>query len=218
MSSAITIVINAAGIGSRLDYGLPKCLVPVLGRPVISWQLDLLKDHDVIVVAGFRADAVTAHLRTERPDIPVVLNHDFRNTGTAASLRLGARLAQDWILSLDGDLLVAPDALAAWVGNIGPQVGVVPRTTQDAVGVRVEAGWATAMGFDVDAPLEWNGLLRMRASDVEAFGTGHVFQSVVHRLPIPVRETDSVEIDYPEDLERAKDWLLSHTDGSSWTS
>ncbi|HWL00881.1 MAG TPA: NTP transferase domain-containing protein [Microbacteriaceae bacterium] len=220
MPSAVTVVINAAGIGSRLDYGLPKCLVPILGRPLISWQLDLLGDHEVVVVAGFRARDVAAHLRSERPDVPIVLNHEFRSTGTAASLRLGARLAQDWVLSLDGDLLVAPEDLTQWLEGGEPLVGVSPRTTTNAVGVTVEDGLATSMGFDVDSPVEWNGLLRMPAEEVRAFGPGHVFESVQGHLPIRVAECDTVEVDHPQDLERASTWLAARTDESrtAWTS
>jgi bifunctional UDP-N-acetylglucosamine pyrophosphorylase/glucosamine-1-phosphate N-acetyltransferase len=37
-----TVVIAAAGKGSRLDYGLPKILFPVAGRPILEWLLDLV--------------------------------------------------------------------------------------------------------------------------------------------------------------------------------
>lgn len=36
-----TIVIAAAGKGTRLDYKLPKILFPVAGRPILEWLLDL---------------------------------------------------------------------------------------------------------------------------------------------------------------------------------
>ena len=37
-----TVLIAAAGKGSRLDFGLPKILFPVAGRPILEWLLDLV--------------------------------------------------------------------------------------------------------------------------------------------------------------------------------
>lgn len=220
MSSSLTVVISAAGIGSRLDYGLPKSLVPVHGRPLIDWQLDILRDHDVIVVAGFRAAEVAAHLGRVRPDVPIVLNHRFRDTGTAASLRLGAALAQDWIVSLDGDLLVEPDHLRDWVSGTGARLGVTPRITTEAVGVTIDdAGFAQAMDFGIESDYEWNGLLRLPRELVLGFGDGHVFQSLLPMLPIEASIGDCVEVDHPHDLDRAASWLAARVDetGNSWT-
>jgi choline kinase len=214
-------VINAAGIGSRLDYGLPKCLVPVLGRPLLDWQLDLLGDVDVVVVAGFRASDVSAHLARVRADVPVILNHRFGYTGTAASLRAGAAIAQDWVVSLDGDLLVEPEYLRVWLSGDTPLVGATPRVTSEAVGVEIDGnGMAREMGFGIPSEMEWNGLLRMRRDEVLEFGDGHVFESLLGRLPIPVAAGECVEIDHPRDLERAAVWLASRVDEtrSSWTS
>lgn len=221
MSDSLTVVINAAGIGSRLDYGLPKCLVPVLGRPLLNWQLDLLEDVEVVVVAGFRAAEVAEHLAKTRRDIPIVLNHRFRDTGTAASLRLGAALAQDWVVSLDGDLLVEPSYLTEWVSETGARVGVTPRATAEAVGVEIdEHGLVRDMGFGIPSDVEWNGLLRLPREQVLGFGDGHVFESLLNHLPIPAAEGSCVEIDHPNDLDRAAIWLSDRVDEtrSTWTS
>jgi choline kinase len=218
---SLTVVINAAGIGSRLDYGLPKCLVPILGRPLLDWQLDLLGDVEVVVVAGFRAAEVAEHLGRARPDVPVILNHRFRYTGTAASLRLGAAIAQESVVSLDGDLLVDPDYMREWLADGGPLVGVTPKITTEAVGVDIdETGHARAMGFGVASDMEWNGLLRLPRDEILDFGDGHVFESLLPRLPIRVAAGDCVEIDHPRDLDRAATWLSARVDEtrSSWTS
>ena len=36
-----TLIIPAAGLGSRLGLNLPKVLVPVDGRPMIDWLVEL---------------------------------------------------------------------------------------------------------------------------------------------------------------------------------
>ena len=60
MSSDFTVVIAAAGIGSRLGMNLPKSLVEINGRTVLERLLtECLHDvADVRLVVGFRADEV----------------------------------------------------------------------------------------------------------------------------------------------------------------
>ncbi|MBF0602423.1 MAG: NTP transferase domain-containing protein [Nitrospirae bacterium] len=47
-----TVVIPAAGTGSRLGFDRAKILYPLLGRPILDWLLDALEDvaHRVILV------------------------------------------------------------------------------------------------------------------------------------------------------------------------
>ncbi len=59
------LVIPAAGTGSRLKSILPKVLVPVLGRPMLDWLIDLYKPYvaGVVVVTNPAAQPlVTRHL------------------------------------------------------------------------------------------------------------------------------------------------------------
>ncbi|MDZ7727558.1 MAG: phosphocholine cytidylyltransferase family protein [Dehalococcoidia bacterium] len=69
-------VVLAAGLGGRLrDHtaGLPKPLLPVAGRPLISYTLDALAAagvDDAIVVTGYREAAVRAGL-SEAAGIPL---------------------------------------------------------------------------------------------------------------------------------------------------
>ncbi|MBF0149088.1 MAG: NTP transferase domain-containing protein [Magnetococcales bacterium] len=55
-----TIIIPAAGTGSRLGYHQPKILYPLLGRPILDWLLDALQDvmHRVVLV-------LSPHARTQ---------------------------------------------------------------------------------------------------------------------------------------------------------
>lgn len=220
MHRLVTIVINAAGLGSRLDYGLPKCLVPVLGRPIIEWQLELLHDLEVIVVAGFRAAEVSKAVAKIRSDIPIVMNHRFYETGTAHSLRLGAQIAQNWVVSLDGDLLPEPTFLDQFIASPGPIVGASRRSTAEAVGLSIDSGQnVTEMGYEIQGPLEWNGLLRLQREHVITFGSGHVFESLLPFLPLPMVEGNTVEVDDSDDLRRANKWMESRVrrGGKNWT-
>ncbi len=42
---------------------MPKPMVPLLGRPILEYTIDFLPSiiDEVIIVVGYRADAITAH-------------------------------------------------------------------------------------------------------------------------------------------------------------
>jgi bifunctional UDP-N-acetylglucosamine pyrophosphorylase/glucosamine-1-phosphate N-acetyltransferase/UDP-N-acetylglucosamine pyrophosphorylase len=61
MMSGRAAVVLAAGKGTRMKSELPKVLVPVCGRPMIDYVLDVLADcglDRVLVVVGYRQDLV----------------------------------------------------------------------------------------------------------------------------------------------------------------
>ncbi|MFT4284219.1 MAG: NTP transferase domain-containing protein [Protaetiibacter sp.] len=217
------MVISAAGIGSRLDYGMPKCLVPICGRPLLAWQLDAIAsidpDVEIVVVAGYRAADVARFLREVAPGVPVVLNHRFASTGTSGSLRRGARMAGgEFVVSLDGDLLISPEELRPWIEGSGRAIGVSPRSTRTPVVVRRDdADLVVEMGFDLEGDLEWNGLLRLPREIVIEFGDDHVFWNLQRMLPLPSIASHTVEIDDPDDLDRAETWLTSRLEERTWT-
>lgn len=58
-------IVLAAGKGTRMKTDLPKVLVPALGRPIITYVLDSLRNAGVgriTVVVGYRQDLVRAAL------------------------------------------------------------------------------------------------------------------------------------------------------------
>lgn len=68
MSEACAIVL-AAGKGTRMKSDLPKVLVPIAGRPMIDFVLDMLDACGVrrqLIVVGYRSDLVREHLASRR--------------------------------------------------------------------------------------------------------------------------------------------------------
>ena len=58
-------VILMAGSGSRLQASVPKPLIPMLGRPLISYIFDALQSagvQNVHVVVGANSDALVARI------------------------------------------------------------------------------------------------------------------------------------------------------------
>ncbi|CAA6820556.1 MAG: Mannose-1-phosphate guanylyltransferase, partial [uncultured Sulfurovum sp.] len=62
-------VILAGGKGTRvrpLTYMLPKPMVPIVERPIMSFLLELLKKHsfdEVIVTVGYMANTIEDHYK-----------------------------------------------------------------------------------------------------------------------------------------------------------
>ena len=112
MAVSRTVIISCAGMGNRLGLGTTKALLEIDGKPLIIRHLEMLEhERDIRVVVGYQAEAVIETVRKYRDDILFVFNHQYRETGTGASVALAAKYAGEFILSLDGDLLVHPEDL-----------------------------------------------------------------------------------------------------------
>ena len=110
MQVSRTVIISCAGMGNRLGLGTTKALVEVEGKPLIMHHLEKLKDEsDIRVVVGYQAEKVINVVRKYRKDVVFVFNHNYRETGTGASVALASQYANEYILSLDGDLIIHPD-------------------------------------------------------------------------------------------------------------
>jgi NDP-sugar pyrophosphorylase family protein len=92
--SSMDVVVLAGGQGSRLRTlfpDLPKLLVPVAGRPFISYllaQLDRYKARRVVLALGYLADRVQDHLERRGPiaDLEVVTRVESAPMGTGGAL------------------------------------------------------------------------------------------------------------------------------------
>ncbi len=211
MQDALTVVISAAGMGTRLGMNVPKALVHVGGTPILTRQLQMLEDvDDVVVVAGFRSQLVIDLLREVRPDARVALNHEFTSTGTAASVAKGAALASGWVVSLDGDLLVREPDLRAVLEHPGACLGLTPARSKAPVWARVEAdGVVSGLSQQDATEWEWSGLAKVPADVARGLGRGHVFHGLRDALPLASRVVDCVEIDDLDDLRDAERWVAS---------
>lgn len=110
------VAILAAGQGTRMRSDLPKVLHHLAGRPLIDHVIDLAlriaRPHDIVVVVGHKAEAVSGVVR-ER-GVGEVLQEPQLGTGDALRVALDGlkeRLA-DRILVLSGDVpLLRPETI-----------------------------------------------------------------------------------------------------------
>ena len=103
----ITIVIPMAGNGSRFTkagYADPKPLIPVRGKPMISWVVDNLAIAGARFVFIIRADypaSCKEYLRSIAPDCSIIVVHKVTEGAACTVL-----LAKNWINN-DTPLLIA---------------------------------------------------------------------------------------------------------------
>ena len=86
----------AAGLGTRLDpltRYLPKCLMPLYGRPLLDHWLEKLSDlgvNEFVVNTHHHADLVADYVRASRFADAVTLAHEPELLGTSGTIRLHA--------------------------------------------------------------------------------------------------------------------------------
>jgi len=218
MNNQPTIIINAAGRGTRLGRQQPKCLVSFRNRPLIHWQLQNLQTfQDIVVVVGFQAQNVMETVKAIRPDARFVFNERFAETGTASSLCLGARTARGSVVSLDGDMLVHPADFVAFCSSSLPCIGVSAIQSIAPVLVIVTANQPRqAMKFLIEPMqgremecFEWTGLVMFDPTSIPLDATGHVFQMISPMLPCHSIHVRCCEIDYPDEMLAMENWISS---------
>ncbi len=210
MAVSRTVIISCAGMGNRLGLGSTKALVDIDGKPLIIRHLEMLEEErDIRVVVGYQAEKVIDVVRKYREDILFVFNRRYRETGTGASVALAARYANQYVLSLDGDLLVHPEDMEKILACDHEFIsGGVPGTddpwmlqTYEENGREYVSSFSKNIGTS-----EWNGVTQMKSQKMQN-GTGHVFQMLEPYLPVPFLELRTREIDTVNDYERAVAWV-----------
>jgi choline kinase len=208
--------VSAAGIGSRLGMNTPKCLVQVGGRAIIDHQLELLADfREVRIVVGFMEERVIEHVRKLRSDVIFVRNPSYRSTSTLQSLSLGAKHLKRPFIIIDGDLIFEKRSFDAFVAACTetPLLGVAAAGADDAVFVQTERddrGRLIVTRFQ-RAPrtgLEWIGIAYLDNSHLE-YKNCWTYQILERKLPIAAKQIQEMEVDTPNDLERANRALLN---------
>jgi len=117
----VAVAVLAAGRGSRLGGDIPKPLVELRGRPLVSWALDAATGSDlrpVVLVVGHHGNAVA---RVAPEGVIVVRSRRWRR-GIARSLRAALEVLEPWAqvgavaVGLADQPLVGPDAYRRLAG------------------------------------------------------------------------------------------------------
>jgi len=230
-------VILAAGRGSRLNGGnsdMPKCLVTVGGKTLLSRNIDILRAagvDDVVVVVGCAAETV----RRSIPDVTFVENSIFAQTNSLYSLWLARTLLADGFVVMNCDVLVHPQLVFDLVGARHEDALLLAyRDEQTTYGdeemkVRVRCGRVIDMSKSMDpddadgenlgivkfgatgAALLVEELDKLVAAGEQKAWVPRAFKEFAQRRPlwaIGTRGLPWTEIDFPEDYRRAVEVVL----------
>lgn len=197
-------------MGTRLGKGCTKALLKIDGKPLIIRQLEMLNDYDDIrVVVGYQSEKVIEMVNSYRKDIKFLYNTDYKTTGTAASFSKGLLNSREYIVSLDGDLLVHPDDLKMFLLKEGEYIGGCLPTTDNPV-LMVLNNHKQVVKFSREiGDLEWTGLAKIKAERLRA-GTKHVYMMLEPLLPIDVIVIRTKEIDTENDYVNAVKWIKNN--------
>ncbi len=213
MCSVENAVIAAAGMGTRLGAGLPKCLVRVADRPIIDYQLALLREvPHVFMVVGFREMDVIEYVRKLRSDVIFVRNADFQHTKTLESFHLAARGITGRAVFMDGDMILEQESFHNFMEKAACSsdslVAVTRRLSDEPVYAEMkgEPENLQVEGFSYDKPsaYEWANVACLPAASVHG-GTTHVFEFLSEMLPLSAAILDRLEVDTHEDLRIAEE-------------
>jgi bifunctional UDP-N-acetylglucosamine pyrophosphorylase/glucosamine-1-phosphate N-acetyltransferase len=112
----ITAIILAAGQGTRMKSSRPKVLHEILGRPMIAYLLDTLREsgvNDIVVVVGHQAEAVKEALKDY--GVRFVIQEPQLGTGHAVQVAMPAvPPSAGTVMVLCGDApLISVESIAA---------------------------------------------------------------------------------------------------------
>jgi choline kinase len=224
------VVILAAGMGTRLARPLPKPLTELRdGRSIMKQQMDNLATafadtFRVMIVVGFKLEAIIERF----PEATFVYNEFYDQTNTSKSLLKALRASGDGgVLWLNGDVVFDPQVLVRVTPFIeSGQSFVVVNTskvsdeevkyTLDAAGFidqlskQVQPALGEAVGINYVAAQDKAALIARlnEVDDQDYFERGIEIAIVNDGLKfqaIDISDLYAVEVDFPEDLERANE-------------
>jgi bifunctional UDP-N-acetylglucosamine pyrophosphorylase/glucosamine-1-phosphate N-acetyltransferase len=150
-----SVILLAAGQGSRMNSDLPKVLHPLAGAPLIAHALESARGIDpdrIVVVTGVGAAQVEAAVAEIDPEIIVVEQAEQRGTGDAVRVALPA---------LDG---AAGDVVVLY----GDTPFIEPDTLQAMLDARVEGAAVVVLGFEAEEPGAYGRLVLDADGDLAA--------------------------------------------------
>ena len=227
--ATVQAVILAAGMGTRLGRPFPKPLTPLAdGRTIMAQQMDNLRtafgdDHRVLVVVGFKLELIMEAF----PDVAYAYNESYDQTNTNRSLLKALRLTPPGtgVLWMNGDVVFDPAILDALRPSIEADRSAIcvntAKTADEEVkytvdgrglvkelskGVRDALG--EAIGINFVAAKDKDVLVRHLADcdEQDYFERGletAIADSGLQVHPVDITEHFAVEVDFPDDLERA---------------
>ena len=97
MTGELTVVVLAAGGGTRMKSKTMKVLHPVAGRTMIAHVLAAVQETSprrIVTVVGHQRDQVGAHIQELVPDVVLAVQEEQHGTGHAVRVAMDAVVVQ----------------------------------------------------------------------------------------------------------------------------
>ncbi len=101
--SKLSAIILAGGEGKRMKSDKPKTLSKVLGRPILQWVLDALKDSgidEICVVTGYKREYIEEYLKSLPYSVETTFQSERLGTGHAVMT------AKEFLKKNSGEVIV----------------------------------------------------------------------------------------------------------------
>ena len=101
-------IILFGGKGTRMESELPKALVPVKGKSIISYSIDYLLTskhiNKIILALGYKSDMVMDYIKKNYPEDKILFSTEHEPLGTGGAVRKAMLLSgSDFLLVQNGD-------------------------------------------------------------------------------------------------------------------
>lgn len=209
MPPARTLVLNCAGIGSRLGLGKTKVLMELHGKTLLERHLENFRDvSDLRIVVGYQSADVISAVCAIRNDVVFVYNHDYFETGAGYSFWLGARFGNEMIIQWDGDLIIHRDDARKCLEQDGMFAAYSDKRTEDGVFCSLnDHGNITAFSRS-KGEYEWTGPCAMHFNMIEDTDS-FIFQMLQKYAPYPGLYVRAMDIDTMSDYYEAEKLINS---------
>jgi bifunctional UDP-N-acetylglucosamine pyrophosphorylase/glucosamine-1-phosphate N-acetyltransferase len=233
-----TVVIAAGGRGSRLQAlapGLPKHLLPVLGKPLLHYTLKLVRRvgfERVIVVVGYQADHMEKFFSAEAADVQLVNQQEVVGDryGTAAVVEAVGPVVQDQpFVFMNGDSLYADNVLQTLMVDDGyhhlvgayhnepSHYGVIEADTDQFL-IRITEKPAQPvsniinLGIYTFQPEIFSAVKRVRVSERGEYEVTDALNALAEqrRVKFHQLEGDWVDLGRPEDLPEVERFITAN--------
>jgi bifunctional UDP-N-acetylglucosamine pyrophosphorylase/glucosamine-1-phosphate N-acetyltransferase len=184
MSNSLSIVILAAGKGSRMKSPKAKVLHEICGREMLYYSIKAAREitDDVIVVVAHQRDAVIAAMEKHFSGLTFVIQDAENFPGTGGAM-MGVKPRYDDVLVLNGDMpLMTRTSIEKFLANPADIVmSVIPLDNPSGYGrVVIENDSVLRIVEEKDATSEEKAINTVNAG-VYAF-KHHVLQTYIPRL------------------------------------
>jgi HAD superfamily phosphoserine phosphatase-like hydrolase len=198
----ISVVLSAAGIGSRLGLNKTKVLLKFKNGTLLKRHIQNFKDiNDLRIVVGYQANDVIKEALKYTKDILFVYNHDYFYTKTGYSYYLGAKFANEYVIEWDGDLVINKDDIKKLLVKKEYIAGSEIQS-EEPVFLQVKENKVYGFSYE-NGEYEWSGPCCLKKEKIK-LNKGNVFEIIEPYLPIDFVKVDGMDIDTYEDYKKAK--------------